>query len=291
MSEDIPSSYNPQKTWLDKLSQLLQGEPQNKQQLTDVIRSAEQNNLIDADELYMLEGVIQVSELRVRDIMIPRSQMVVVERDQGVEEFLPVLIESAHSRFPVVGESKDDIVGILLAKDLLRYCFSGKDTKLNLKDVIRPATIVPESKRLDTLLKEFRSNRNHMAVVVDEYGGVSGLVTIEDVLEQIVGEIEDEHDFEEDDERMIIERQPGVYHINALTPIEQVNSFFETELSPSDFDTLGGLVMQAFGHMPKRGESITLEPFHFKILHSDNRRIRSIQAQLGVPVSHNESSE
>lgn len=281
MSEDrttSPSKDGKTKNWFDKLGQLLQGEPQDREQLLEVLREAQQNELLDGDALAMIEGVMQVSEMQVRDIMIPRSQMVVVELDATLEQTLPVVIASAHSRFPVVGETRDEVMGILLAKDLLPMFIqqSGDETHLNIRDLLRPAVFIPESKRLNVLLKEFRANRNHMAIVVDEYGGVAGLVTIEDVLEQIVGEIEDEHDFEDD--LYILDHNDGQHIVKAITPIEDFNEHFGIALSDEEFDTIGGLVMNAFGHLPKRDETIELEGFLFKVIRADNRRVHLMQA-------------
>lgn len=269
MSEDrttSPPKDGKAKSWFGKLGQLLQSEPQDRDQLLEVLRDAQQNELLDGDALSMIEGVMQVSEMQVRDIMIPRSQMVVVELDNTPEQTLPVVIASAHSRFPVVGESRDEVLGILLAKDLLPMFIqqNGDETRLNIRDLLRPAVFIPESKRLNVLLKEFRASRNHMAIVVDEYGGVAGLVTIEDVLEQIVGEIEDEHDFEDD--LYILKHEDGQHIVKAITPVEDFNEHFGTELSDEEFDTIGGLVMNAFGHLPKRGESIELGNFLFKVI-------------------------
>jgi magnesium and cobalt transporter len=219
--------------------------------------------------------------MQVRDIMIPRAQMVVVERDADLKVILQTVVESAHSRFPAVGENRDEVIGILLAKDLLPYFLDGEDNRFNLRDILRPAVFIPESKRLNVLLKEFRASRNHIAIVVDEYGGVAGMVTIEDVLEQIVGEIEDEHDVEED--AYIFEHRNEEYTVKAITPIEDFNDYFQTNFSDEEFDTIGGLVMNGFGHMPKRGEKLDLGDFHFKVLRASNRQIYLLQ------VSHRET--
>ena len=274
MSEDRPSSAadeRPQKNWLERLSQLFSGEPRDRGDLLEILRDAQQRDLLDADALHMMDGVLSVSEMQARDIMIPRSQMVVVAREDPLQEFLPIIIESAHSRFPVIGESRDEVLGILLAKDLLPYV-GREEESFNIRDVLRPALIIPESKRLDVLLKEFRSSRNHMAVVVDEYGGVAGLVTIEDVLEQIVGEIEDEHDIEGED-RDILPAAEGRYSVRALTPIEDFNDYFGSHFSDEEFDTIGGLVISGLGHMPRRGEQIEMDGFCFSVLRADNRRL------------------
>lgn len=279
MNEDRLSNGPLPRSWFERLSQALLGdEPHDREDLIKVLRAAVNRNLIDTDALAMLEGVLEVSEMRVRDIMIPRSQMVVVERDVEPEEFLPVIIESAHSRFPVIGDSKDEIVGILLAKDLLAYFHNGRDGSFQVRDVLRPAVFVPESKRLNVLLKEFRSSRNHMAIVVDEYSGVAGLVTIEDVLEQIVGEIDDEHDIEE--EEFIKKHRDTNYTVKALTPIAVFNEHFGTDFSDDEFDTIAGLVAHHLGRLPKRGESLALDNIRFKVLRADSRRIHLLRVIL-----------
>ena len=223
----------------------------------------------------MIDGVIEVAEMQVRDIMIPRSQMVVVERDADLKVILETVVDSAHSRFPAVGENRDEVIGILLAKDLLPYFLEGEELRFNLRDILRPAVFIPESKRLNVLLKEFRASRNHIAIVVDEYGGVAGLVTIEDVLEQIVGDIEDEHDIEED--AYIFQHRDNDYTVKAITPIEDFNESFQVDFSDEEFDTIGGLVMNGFGHMPKRGETLNLGDFHFKVLRASSRQIYLLQ--------------
>ena len=272
-------STNPDKeqkrSWLERLGQALQGELKDRDQLIEVLQEAQKNTVIDYDALTMIEGVIGVSEMQVRDIMIPRSQMVVVERDADLKVILQTVVESAHSRFPAVGENRDEVIGILLAKDLLPYFLDGENIRFNLRDILRPAVFIPESKRLNVLLKEFRASRNHIAIVVDEYGGVAGMVTIEDVLEQIVGEIEDEHDVEED--AYILEHRNAEYTVKAITPIEDFNEHFQATFSDEEFDTIGGLVMNGFGHMPKRGEKLNLGDFHFKVLRASNRQIYLLQ--------------
>jgi magnesium and cobalt transporter len=255
---------------------LASSEPQDKEELITLLRDAEQRSLLATDTLAMIEGAIEIAEMHVRDIMIPRAQMSVLEADELPERLAKIVIETGHSRFPVTGESRDDIQGILLAKDLLEYFTSGADnTQFNLRDLMRPAVFIPESKRLNVLLREFRTSRNHMAIVVDEYGGVAGLVTIEDVIEQIVGEIDDEYDV--DDEVFIKPRENGVFSVHSLTPIEDFNAFFKTNFSDEEFDTIGGLVMQAFGHLPKKGEQLTLGEFDFEVSRADSRRIRTLR--------------
>ena len=273
MSED--RSSNEQKSWFNRLTQAFAHEPKNRKELLEVLREAHQNKLLDSEALAIVEGAIQVADLQVRDIMVPRSQMMSIKANQTPKEFLPSIIEAAHSRYPVVGESLDDVVGILLAKDLLPLILSGEQPNFNIKDLLRPATFVPESKRLNVLLREFRANHNHMAVVIDEYGGVAGLVTIEDVLEQIVGDIEDEHDVEEDS--YVKPLPSGDFLVKALTPIESFNEAFDTEFSDDEFDTVGGLVMSAFGHLPKRNEVTEIGEFRFRVLNADSRRIHLLR--------------
>jgi magnesium and cobalt transporter len=276
MSEDSTSSQAPL-GWMDRLFQVFGAEPKDKEQLIDLLRDAKDRDLFDVDALTMIEGVLQVSELRVRDIMIPRAQMVVVARDDPFEAILPSAIDSAHSRFPVIGEDKGEVVGIMLAKDLLRYC-GNERPRFNIRDLLRSAVYVPESKRLNVLLKEFRASRNHMAIVIDEYGDAAGLVTIEDVLEQIVGEIEDEHDFDEG--TPILKRSKDTFTAKAHTSIDDFNDYFGSDFADDDFDTIGGLVVNALGHLPKRGERVKLGRFHFKVLRSDSRRIHLLDVKV-----------
>ena len=251
-------------------------EPQSSQELVDVMQHAQQRGLLNQDELDTIQRVLQVSELQVRDIMIPRSKMVVVDKDNSPEEFLPILIESAHSRFPVIDGDRDKIVGILLAKDVLSYFDEGGKRSFNMREVLRPAVFIPESKRLNVLLKEFRASRNHMAVVVDEYGGVAGLVTIEDVLEQIVGDIEDEHDIDEEGD-MLLQRGENEFVTKALMPLEEFNEYFQTDFDVEENDTIGGLVVKSFGHVPQRGESVTVDSIQFQILNADSRRVHLLK--------------
>lgn len=283
MSDENPHSTNgsPKKKWLERLSHLFQGEPRDRSDLVEVIQDAEERDVIDEDTKEMIEGVLEVSELRVRDIMIPRSQMITLRRDQSVATFLPIIIQSAHSRFPVINEDKDHVEGILLAKDLLPYGFAVTQDEFDFDKILRPAVVVPEGKRLDRLLKEFQQERYHMAIVVDEFGSVSGLVTIEDILELIVGEIEDEYDEQDDTKPQIRAIDERHFSVNALTPIEDFNMFFHCQFNDDDVDTIGGAVMHAFGHLPKRGDSIIIEQFQFKILQADRRRL--IQLQVTLP--------
>jgi magnesium and cobalt transporter len=261
---------------LERLSHFLLREPEDREQLVELLHGAYENNLMDADSLAMIEGVLQVSEMQVRDIMIPRSQMDVIDITDPPETFIPHVIETAHSRFPVIEDNKNDVIGILLAKDLLRY-YAGED--FDVRDMLRPAVFIPESKRLNVLLKEFRSNRNHIAIVVDEYGGVAGMVTIEDVLEQIVGDIEDEYDYDEDEDN-IIKNSEGHYRVKALTEIADFNETVGTNLSDEEFSTFGGLVVNRFGHLPKRNEEITFDGMHIKVLRADSRRLHSMMVEI-----------
>jgi magnesium and cobalt transporter len=268
--------------WLERLSHFLLREPEDREQLIELLHASFEKSLLDGDALSMIEGVLQVSETQVRDVMIPRSQMDVIDITQTPEEFIPFVIETAHSRFPVIDEDKNDIIGILLAKDLLRY-YAGED--FNVRDMLRPVVFVPESKRLNVLLKEFRSNRNHIAIVVDEYGGVAGMITIEDVLEQIVGDIEDEYDFDETEDN-IIQDAKGRYRVKALTEIADFNEVFGTDFSDEEFSTIGGLVVSKFGHLPKRGEIITINNLQITALRADSRRLHAVLIQeISLPPS------
>lgn len=277
MSDEPPSSQH-DKTWLEKLSTVFSVEPRSQEELLDVIKDAAENELLDQEALGIIQGALEVSGLQVREIMVPRSQMVTVDIDDKPEAFLEKIIKSGHSRFPVIGENGDDVQGILLAKDLLPLILSGHDD-FTLSSVIRPANIIPESKRLNILLREFRENRYHMALVIDEYGGISGLITIEDILEEIVGEITDETD-EDSDDVFIRRVSDGDFIIKALTPIEEFNNYFKAKLSDIEFDTIGGLVMQSFGHLPQRNEITSVDDYTFRILYSDNRQIHLLRLSL-----------
>lgn len=286
--EDYPSSNGgaeaSPRSLLERLSQALLGEPSNRRELVHVLRDAKSRDLITSDALDMIEGVMHVSEMQVRDIMVPRAQMDVVDKNQKPEEYLPTVIETAHSRFPMVDGDKDKVVGILLAKDLLSYFsrkIQGDESHFDMSDILRPAVFVPESKRLNVLLREFRASRNHMAIVVDEYGGVAGLVTIEDVLEQIVGEIEDEHDVEEED-IAIMQRNDGAYVVKALIPLEEFNDHFKTNYSDEAVDTVGGMVLTALGHVPQRGEKTVIGGYEFEVLRADSRRVHLLKV---IPVA------
>lgn len=275
MASDSEKQLNVKPTLLERLSHFLLREPEDREQLLELLHGAYEKSLMDADSLAMIEGVLQVSEMQVRDIMIPRSQMDVIDITQSPESFIPHVIETAHSRFPVIEDNKNDVIGILLAKDLLRY-YAGED--FDIRDMLRPAVFIPEAKRLNVLLKEFRSNRNHIAIVVDEYGGVAGMVTIEDVLEQIVGDIEDEYDYDEDEDN-IIQNADGQYRVKALTEIADFNEAVGTDFSDEEFSTMGGLVVSQFGHLPKRNEEITFDGLRVKVLRADSRRLHSIQIE------------
>ena len=270
---DDPS---PKSGWLERLSTLLIRKPEDREQLITLLHSAFKRNLLDSDALSMIEGVMQVSEMQARDIMVPRSQMDVVDISEKPEKFIPFVIEAAHSRFPVVEGSEDDIIGILLAKDLLRYYANPEE--FNVRDMLRPAVFIPESKRLNVLLKDFRSNRNHMAIVVNEYGGVAGLVTIEDVLEQIVGEIEDEYDFDEEEDNIVMESD-GTYRVKAITEIDSFNEALGANFSSDDYDTIGGLVLNKFNRLPSRNESVVIDQFKFTVQRADSRRLHMLKVE------------
>jgi magnesium and cobalt transporter len=272
MSKDINSTGK----WLKRLTQSFAAEPQNRQQLLEILREARTRGLLDAEALPMLEGVLEVSDLQVRDIMVPRAQMVFVRRDDPASRILPTVVESGHSRFPVMDEDRDDIVGILLAKDLLRLVSSEARERFDIREFMRPAVFVPESKRLNVLLREFRGSRNHMAIVVDEYGGVAGLVTIEDVIEQIVGEIDDEFDVEDD--QNIRKEGERLFLVRGVTRIEEFNEYFSAHLSEGEgFETVAGLLMKQLGRLPRRGESASIDGFEFRVMRADRRRIDALR--------------
>ena len=265
-------SEPPKPSLLERLSSLLLREPEDRDQLVELLHSAFERHILDADALSMIEGVLQVSETQVRDVMIPRSQMDMIDVSEEPQAFIPFVIEKAHSRFPVFEDNRDNVIGILLAKDLLKFY---AEEEFNVREMLRPAVFVPEAKRLNVLLKEFRANRNHIAIVVDEYGGVSGLVTIEDVIEQIVGDIEDEYDFDETEDNILADRS-GRYRVKAITEIADFNNHFQTSFSDEDYDTVGGLVVGRFGRLPKRGESIVIDGYTFQVLRADSRKIHSL---------------
>ena len=274
--------------WLKRITQSMSGEARDLGELIEDLRAASVRGLFDGDALVMLEGVLAVAEMQVRDIMVPRSQMVTVDREESPEKLLKLVVESGHSRFPVIGEDRDQVVGVLLAKDLLRLQHEGSDS-FEIREYMRPATFVPESKRLNVLLKEFRRSRNHIAIVADEYGGVSGLVTIEDVIEQIVGEIDDEHDV--DDDQAIRQEGDRQFTVHALTPIAEFNDYFGTAFSDEDYDTIGGLIMHEFGRLPRRGEAILIGQLEFRILRADRRRIDSLRVVTPTDVKHRAADE
>ena len=265
------------RSWLEKMFNGFANEPKSREALLDIIKGAVNNKVVDQEALSIIEGALDVANQQVREIMIPRSQMVIIKENECPAEFLPKVIESGHSRFPVIGENSDDVKGILLAKDLLPLILNGQEG-FKLESILRPANIIPESKRLNVLLKEFREMRYHMALVIDEYGGVSGLVTIEDILEEIVGEIEDETD--EDNEDFIRQVSENDYIIKALTPIEDFNERFRSQFSDEEFDTIGGIVTRAFGHMPARNEKVDIDNFTFRILYSDSRQVHLLRLSI-----------
>jgi magnesium and cobalt transporter len=275
MSESNGSA--PRRSLRDWIFHLFSDEPADRDALMDVLRDAADRQIMDAEALNIIFGALQVADMRARDIMIPRTQMTTLQADAPLEELLPVIVESQHSRYPVVGDELDDVKGILHAKDLLPMLLRRESDDFDIKDFIRPATVIPESKRLNVLLQDFRNARNHMAIVVDEYGHVSGIVTIEDVLEQIVGEIEDEHDV--DDENYIKQMDTVTFMVKAETPIEDFNEYFEVEFDDQEFDTIGGLLLKAFGHLPARGESIEFQGMRFRIMSADSRRLRLLQVR------------
>ena len=267
------------KSWLSRLTDVWSGEPETRDELIDVIRDAAKRGLMDVEALHIIESTLQVSERQVREIMIPRGQMVAIRSDDGLREFLPGLIESAHSRFPVLAaDNPDEVLGILFAKDLLKLILDGRD-RIALKDYLRPAFFVPESTHLDKLIREFRSKKSHMAIVVNEYGGIAGLVTLEDALEQIVGEIDDEHDYEDDEDVLIRETGPKEWVVKALTPIADFNEHFGSRFNNDDFDTIAGIVINGFERLPEKDEQIVLERWKFTILAADSRTIRLLKVE------------
>lgn len=284
MNDDRKSEAE-ERSWLDRLSHFISGEPQTKSDLEDVLSLAEEHEIIDQDARKIMEGALLVTNMQVRDIMIPRAQMIVIDSDESVQEALPKIIDAGHSRFPVIGDGIDDVIGILLAKDLLPLVESDSAPPA-LRQLMRPVIAVPESKRLNVLLREFRQNRNHMAIVIDEYGGIAGLITIEDVLEEIVGEIEDETDVAE--KKPIRPMSDGTFFVEALTAIDDFNAFFNTEFSDDEFDTIGGVVVNAFGQLPSRNQSIQLNNFEFSVIRADERRLSSLRVR---PVADIDSGE
>ncbi len=266
------------RSWFGRLAQAFSDEPKTRDEVLNILRDAVEESVLDQEALTIIEGAIQVAEMQVRDVMIPRSQMTFVSAEQTPKEFLPLIISTAHSRFPVIGDNPDEVIGVLLAKDLLPLIIDNGDEEFDIYSKLRKATFIPESKRLNVLLKEFRATRNHMAIVIDEYGGIAGLITIEDVLEQIVGEIEDEHDID-DDEGNIRLFDDNAYIVKALTEIEDFNAYFNATFPDDEFDTIGGIVTHRFGHLPRKDEEVSIQGFTFKVLSSDNRRIRLLQVK------------
>jgi magnesium and cobalt transporter len=275
MADDRSGQDHGDKTWLEKIADVFSGEPKSRDDLQELLTKAEQDEIIDRDALKIMEGALHVSDMQVREIMIARAQMEVIKADLPLSRILPTIIESGHSRYPVIGDNADEVLGILLAKDLLPQILNRDNSNFDIKPLLRPAVCVPESKRLNVLLREFREKRNHMAIVIDEYGGTAGLVTIEDVLEEIVGEIEDEYDVEE--ETNIRQISATDFIVKALTPIEDFNEQFQCELSDDEVDTIGGLVLRNLGHLPKRGETADIDVFQFKVLNADNRQIHLLR--------------
>jgi len=278
MSEDQSSNGSGRKTWVEKIGKAFSNLPRNREELIEILQEAQSEGVLDADALAMMKGALEVSETQVRDAMIPRSQMVVVPIDVDIQSFLPRIIESGHSRFPVVGEDRDEVIGILLAKDLLPFVASGGE-HFDLSTTLRPAILIPESKRLNMLLRDFRSSRNHMAIVVDEYGGVSGLITIEDVLEEIVGDIDDEYD--EREEALVTQLGPKCYQVQALTPIDELNEVVGSDFSDDDYGTIGGLLMAEFGRVPEFDDVVVLDGrWEFRVTRADNRRIITLELNV-----------
>ena len=277
---EVASRVDDSDTLIERFKRFISNEPESRDDIIDFLTDAHLSSILANHELNMLKGVLQVSQIQVREVMVPRSQMVVLEQSSPPDELLRTIVECGHSRYPVIGEDRDEVVGILLAKDVLKSFVDSPGTPLDIKNFLRPATIIPESKRLDTLLQDFRSSRNHMAIVVDEYGGIAGLLTIEDVLEEIVGEIDDEHDPEEAEH---IQQQGDHWIVMALTRIEEFNEYFSASLRDDDYETIGGLVMRGFGRLPKRGEAIDLGGFNFRVLQADRRRIHRVEVTRELP--------
>lgn len=277
MSDEQTGHEAKPRTWIDRIAQIFSDEPTDTGSLLEILRNAAQDNVLDADALSIIEGALQVSNMQVREIMIPRPQVVTVSARNTLEEVLDIVVTVSHSRFPVVAENSDSVIGILLAKDLLPFALNKDGSNFEVKNIVRPATFVPESKRLNVLLREFRETRHHMAIVIDEYGSACGVVTIEDVLEQIVGEIDDEYDVDVDDESYVKKIDARQFIVKALTPIPEFNECLGYEFSDAEVDTIGGLVLQHFSHIPERDESVVIGPFQFTILNGDSRQIRLLK--------------
>ncbi|KAF1709291.1 magnesium/cobalt efflux protein [Pseudoxanthomonas kalamensis DSM 18571] len=274
-------SQEKRRSWLDRISSAISGEPNTRDDLIELLRDTHDSGVIEADTLRMMEGAIAVAGMTVGDVMVPRAQMVVLPAEAKLLELMKLVVESGHSRFPVHGEDKDEILGILLAKDLLRGVVEDNGPR-SIHELLRPAVLIPESKNLNVLLREFRQSRNHMAIVVDEYGGVSGLVTIEDVLEEIVGEIDDEHDDAEDPQALIAAQADGQFVVDALTPIDDFNERFGADFDDDEYDTIGGLVTAEIGHLPEAGEELTLGRFLFRVTSADARRLHALHVSVHV---------
>ncbi|MFT7406062.1 HlyC/CorC family transporter [Zhongshania sp.] len=276
MSEDRSSTDPSDKSWIEKIAYAFSSEPKTREDLFELLAVAKQNEVIDDDAISIVEGAMHISDMQAREIMVPRPQMVVLKADQPLSELLPMIIDTGHSRYPVIGDTLDNVLGILLSKDLLPLLWKFETSAdIDIRDILRPATLVPESKRLNVLLRDFREKRNHMAVVIDEYGGAAGLITIEDILEQIVGEIEDEYD--EDDDLPIRKIAENDFVVQALTPIDDFNDHFNARFSDDEFDTIGGLLLKAFGHLPSRNEVTRLENYEFKVVNADSRQIHLLR--------------
>lgn len=276
MSEDRSSNDPGDKSWIEKIAHAFSSEPKTREDLFELLAVAKQNEVIDDDAISIVEGAMHISDMQAREIMVPRPQMVVLKADQPLSELLPIIIDTGHSRYPVIGDTLDNVLGILLSKDLLPLLWKFENSAdIDIRDILRPATLVPESKRLNVLLRDFREKRHHMAVVIDEYGGAAGLITIEDILEQIVGEIEDEYD--EDDDLPIRKIADNDFVVQALTPIEDFNDYFSARFSDEEFDTIGGLLLKAFGHLPSRNEITRLEDYEFKVVNADSRQIHLLR--------------
>jgi magnesium and cobalt transporter len=278
MSDDRSGNDQDERSWLEKIAHLFSTEPRSRKDLIGILAIAEQNEVIDAETHGIMQGALEVANLQVRDVMIPRPQMVCLKSDDEPEAIIRRVIEAGHSRYPVIGDTSDEVLGILLAKDLLSQIFTPEPGNFEILSLLRPATFIPESKRLNVLLREFRETRNHIAIVIDEYGGVAGLVTIEDVLEEIVGEIEDEHDKQQDS--FIKKLSDNDYLVKALTPIEDFNEYFSADLSDEEFDTIGGIVMQKFGYLPRRNEIAEIDRFRFKVLNADSRQVHLLRLNV-----------
>lgn len=278
MSDDRTGNDTEERSWLERIAGAFSTEPRSRDDIVELLRAAQANEVIDADALSIIEGAMQVGDLQAREIMIPRPQMVVVKTNQSLDDMLNTIIRAGHSRYPVIGDSPDEVLGILLAKDLLPQLLQANEESFDVRKRLRPATVVPESKRLNVLLRDFREKRNHMAIVIDEYGGVAGLITIEDVLEQIVGDIEDEFDVDADS--FIRKVADNDYIIKALTPIDEFNEVFGARFPDEEFDTIGGIILQQFGHLPSRNEMAQLDRYEFKVINADNRQIHLLRMRL-----------